>query len=87
MKKQILLTLLTFFCLVGGSAWAQTFTQGNLKYTVTDADAKTVSVAKASNDITGAIVIPSSVTEGGVKYTVTETAAGAFHNCTGITAM
>ncbi len=87
MKKQTLLTLLAFFCLVGGSAWAQTFTQGNLKYTVTDADAKTVSVAKASNDITGAIVIPSSVTEGGVKYTVTETAAGAFHNCTGITAM
>ncbi len=87
MKKQTLLTLLAFFCLVGGSAWAQTFTQGNLKYTVTDADAKTVSVAKASNDITGAIVLPSTVTNEGVTYTVTETAAGAFHKCTGITAM
>ena len=55
----------------GSSAWAQTFTQGDLKFTVTDADAKTVSVAKASNDITGEVVLPSTVTYGGVDYTVT----------------
>ena len=79
--------MLTFFCLVSGSAWAQTFTQGDLKFTVIDADTKTVSVAKASNDITGAIVLPSTVTNEGVTYTVTMTAAGAFHGCTGITAM
>ena len=85
--KQKLLSMLTFFCLVSGSAWAQTFTQGDLKYTVIDAEAKTVSVAKASNDITGAIVLPSTVTNEGVTYTVTMTAAGAFHGCTNITAM
>ena len=87
MKKKTLFSLLAFFCLVSGSSWAQTFTQGNLTYTVTDADAKTVSVAKASNDIEGAIVLPSTVTNEGVTYSVTETAAGAFHNCSGITAM
>ena len=87
MKKKTLFSLLAFFCLVSGSSWAQTFTQGNLTYTVTDADAKTVSVAKANNDIAGAIVPPSTVTNEGVTYTVTETAAGAFHNCSGITAM
>ena len=87
MKKIFLLSMLTFFCLVSGSAWAQTFTQGDLKFTVIDADTKTVSVAKASNDITGAIVLPSTVTNEGVTYTVTMTAAGAFHGCTGITAM
>jgi uncharacterized repeat protein (TIGR02543 family) len=87
MKEKTLFSLLAFFCLVSGSSWAQTFTQGNLTYTVTDADAKTVSVAKASNDIEGAIVLPSTVTNEGVTYSVTETAAGAFHGCTGITAM
>jgi len=87
MKKKLLLSMLAFFCLTGGGAWAQTFTQGDLKYTVTDDEAKTVSVTRANNDIAGAIVLPSTVTNEGVTYSVTETAAGAFHNCTGITAM
>ena len=70
--------MLTFFCLVGGSAWAQTFTQGNLKFTVTDAVAKTVSVAKATNSIEGDLVLPSTVSNEGVTYTVTTVVGSAF---------
>ena len=79
-KRTLLLSMLALFCLVGGNAWAQTFTQGNLKYTVTDAAAKTVSVAKANNNITGDIVIPSSVTYSNVTYSVTSIAEYGFES-------
>ena len=85
MKKNTLFSLLAFFCLTGGSAWAQTFTQGDLKFTVTDAAAKTVSVAKANN-IEGDLVIPSTVTYGGVDYTVT-TIVGYGFSSTAITSL
>ena len=85
MKKNLTL-LFVLFCLFGGSIWAQTFTQGNLKFTVTDANAKTVSVAKANNDISGDIVIPSTVTNSNVTYTVTTVAEYGFQN-TGISAV
>ena len=78
MKKSLLLSMLTFFCLVSGSAWAQTFTQGDLKFTVTDATAKTVSVAKANNNIEGYLEIPSTVTNEGVTYTVTTVVGDGF---------
>ena len=80
MKKKLLLSMLAFFCLVGGSAWAQTFTQGNLKFTVIDAGARTVSVEKANDNITGALVLPSTVANEGVTYTVTTVVAYAFEN-------
>ena len=69
--KQRQLLFIALFALTGLSAWAQTFTQGSLKFTVLDTAAKTVSVAKANNDISGDIVIPSTVTNGNVAYTVT----------------
>ena len=81
MKKNLLL-FIALFSLFGASAWAQTFTQGDLKFTVIDADAKTVSVAKANNDITGEIVLPSTVSNDGVAYTVTEVAASGFYGTT-----
>ena len=86
MKKKLLLSMLTFFCLVGGSAWAQTsFVQGNLKYTV---HGSYVSVRGNFPSTTiGEIVIPSTVTYGNTTYNVTEIEAGAFRDFTGITAM
>ena len=84
MRRKFLLSLIALFCLAGGSAWAQTFTQGNLKYTV-NGD-KTVSVIKKDNNISGDIVIPATVTYGGVTYTVTEVPAKAF-NETSITSV
>ena len=86
MRRILHYSLLALFCLAGSSAWAQTFTQGNLRYTVTNATAKTVSVARANDGISGAIVIPSSVTYSNVTYTVTSVAEYGFQN-TGISAM
>ena len=86
MRQKFLLPLLALFALFGNSAWAQTFTQGSLKYTVTSATAKTVSVAKANNNITGTITIPSSVTNSNVTYSVTSIADYGFES-TSITAV
>ena len=81
MKKKFTLFIMMLAALLGSSsAWAQTFIQGDMKYTVLDADAKTVSVAKANNDIAGDIVIPSTVTNGNVAYTVTTISEYAFEN-------
>ena len=85
MKKNLLF-FIALFSLFGSSAWAQTFTQGDLKFTVTDADAKTVSVAKANNDISGSLVLPSNVTDEGVTYTVTSVSQSGF-DAVGITSL
>jgi uncharacterized repeat protein (TIGR02543 family) len=53
----------------------------NLSFTVTDADAKTVSVSKADG-ISGNVVIPASVTNEGVTYSVTLVAANGFESTT-----
>ena len=77
MKKLLSLCLLLMTAIAG---WAQTeFTVGNFKYTVTDEDAKTVSIAEAeAATLTGAITIPSSVTYETVTYTVTSIADYGF---------
>ena len=76
--KQKQLLFIALFTLMGLSAWAQTFTQGSLKFTVLDTAAKTVSVAKADNNISGYIEIPSTVANENVVYTVTEVAQSGF---------
>ena len=60
------LTTLLFAALLAGQAWAQEFTVGNLKYTVTDATKNEVSVGKISdeNNPTGSIEIPATVQNG-----------------------
>ena len=79
MKKKFTLFIMMLAALLSSSsAWAQTFIQGDMKYTVLDADAKTVSVAKANNDIAGYIEIPSTVANENVTYTVTEVAQSGF---------
>ena len=87
MRKNLLLSMLALFCLVGGSAWAQTFTHFGLKFTVTDAEAKTVSVSRETNDLAGDIEIPASMNYNGTSYTVTAIENNAFYNTaiTGIT--
>ena len=76
--KRLLFSFL--FVLLAISGWAQTtFTQGDFTYTVTDEDAKTVSIAEAeAATLTGAITIPSSVTYETVTYTVTSIADYGF---------
>ena len=76
--KRLLFSFL--FVLMAIAGWAQTtFTQGDFTYTVTDEDAKTVSIAEAeAATLTGAITIPSSVTYETVTYTVTSIADYGF---------
>ena len=78
--KRLLFSFL--FVLTAIAGWAQTtFTQGDFTYTVTDEDAKTVSIAKAeAATLTGALVIPTSVTESNETYAVTSIAENAFQS-------
>ena len=71
--------------LTGQTATAQTFVVGDLSFTVTDADAKTVSVSK-TDGITGNVVIPPSVSNESVTYAVTSVAENCFTS-TAITAV
>ena len=80
MKQLYQRTLLALLALMPTAMWAQTtFTQGDFTYTVTDEDAKTVSIAKAeAATLTGALVIQTSVTESNETYAVTSIAKYAF---------
>ena len=82
MKRLLFSTLLALMAIAGG---AQTFTVDDLSYTVTDADAKTVSVKK-TDATTGELVIPSSVTYQEETYAVTAIPQRAFAS-TGITSI
>ena len=90
--KQKQLLFIALFTLMGLSAWAQTFTQGSLKFTVLDTAAKTVSVGAVSegnnrwlaavpasygNHVHDTIVIPAVVR----GYKVTTVAKSAFGEC------
>ena len=85
-KKLSLFFAVIVLLLTGQTAVAQTFVVDNLSFTVTDADAKTVSVSK-TDGISGNVVIPASVTNEGVTYSVTLVAAYGFESTaiTGVT--
>ena len=90
--------LLTLFAAVAfaGQAWAEGFTIGNLKYTITDAEKHEVSVGVITNSVgiisddnkpTGDLVIPAEVENDGVKYTVTSIGNFSFPNCDSLTSV
>ena len=83
--------LMTLFAAVAfaGQAWAEDFTSGNLKYTITDAEKHEVSVGKISDDNKpqGDLVIPAEVENGGVTYTVITIRECAFWDCSGLTSV
>ena len=65
---------------------AQTFRSGGLKYEVIDNNS--VKVAGQNNsDISGSVVIPSTVTYNGTTYSVTSIGSGAFFYCSGLTSV
>lgn len=84
--KKIFFLLLS--AVAATTAWAQTtFTAGDLTYTVTDADAKTVSVKQANSQVGGALVIPTTVENDGVSYSVTSIAESGFKYNANITSV
>lgn len=68
------------------NAAAQTFTVGNLNYSV-NSDGITVTVTGHVNDTnaTGELIIPSEVAYNNVTYTVTNIVNNAFKDCSGLT--
>ncbi|MBR5643497.1 MAG: leucine-rich repeat protein [Salinivirgaceae bacterium] len=83
--QNLFLTAATMLCCTAAT-WAQTTFEneaGTLKFTVTDAENHFVSVAKGTNEPSGAIDIPSEATdpESGTLYNVTSIDARAFYRC------
>ena len=69
--------------MLAGQVWSQTtFTIDNLKYTVTNASKREVSVGCGDTSLVGTLVLKASVDNNGVTYTVTSIGANAFENCT-----
>ena len=81
--KKYLLTLVMTLTTIG--VGAQTFTDGDFTYNVTDADALTVTLTKVATAFTGDLYVPSSVENDDVTYNVTRIASNACSNCLGIT--
>lgn len=82
MKHKILTFALAL--LTVGSAWAQTFTIGELTYNVTDLTNKEVEVSDCAATATN-ITIPTEVHYNNVYYDVTSIGYSAFSNCSALT--
>ena len=85
MKKKLLTLAVALLAATG--AWAQTFTFDNLKYTVTDAEAKTVELTGYETKPEGALTIPATVTNESTEYSVTSIGSYAFSGCASLTAV
>ena len=85
MKKKLLTLAVALLAATG--AWAQEFTFDNLKYTVTDAEAKTVELTGYVTAPEGALTIPATVTNESTEYSVTSIGSYAFSGCASLTAV
>ena len=83
MKK--LLSTFTLALLAAASAWAQTFTVDNLKYTITDETTQTVELTGYETKPTGALDIPATVSYNSTSYSVTSIRDLAFQYCRSLT--
>ena len=83
--KKLMMILCTILCANILAAQTQ-FTSGGLKYEVIDNNS--VRVAGQNNsDISGSVVIPSTVTYNGTTYSVTSIRGSAFWYCNGLTSI
>ncbi|MBD5233401.1 MAG: leucine-rich repeat domain-containing protein, partial [Bacteroidales bacterium] len=83
--KRLLFILMCFSAIFAGRA--QTFSVGDLTYTVTDAVKLEVSVKANSKSIEGEVIIPESVTYMSEQYSVTSIGSRAFEDCTSLTSI
>ena len=82
--KKLIMILCTILC--ANILAAQTFTSGGLKYNVIDNNSVRVAQPNSS-DISGSVVIPSTVTYNGTTYSVTSIGGNAFFGCSGLTSV
>ena len=88
MKKLLLILVL---CLCSLASWAQMFndvapTGQTLYYNITSTENHTVEVAhQPTTDLSGDLIIPSTVEYQSETYSVTSIGAFAFSNCSGLT--
>ena len=83
--KKLMMILCTILCANILAAQIQ-FTSGGLKYEVIDNNSVRV-VQQNSSDISGSVVIPSTVTYNGTTYSVTSIGNSAFYGCSGLTSV
>ena len=86
--KQIRNLFLLAVCIVSLQAFCQeTFTVGDLKYTIISSSSKVVSVSAVNSSISGSVIIPESVTYEGISYRVGVIGEQGFYECNGITSI
>ena len=85
MRNKILIVV--FLLMASVSAWADSFTFGNLKYAVIDSANHYVSVGQGETKPEGDLVIPAEVENGGIKYTVTAIYGYSFSSCSELTSV
>ncbi len=86
--KQIRILFLLAVCIVSLQAFCEeTFTVGNLKYTIISSSSKVVSVCAVNTSISGSVIIPESVTYEGISYRVGVIAGEGFSGCNSITSI
>ena len=89
MKKINVLLFALIFSFSTSAAVKDTFSIGDLTFTVLteDGNSGTVSVKATSTEISGKVIIPESVSNNGIVYTVTEIADQAFWKCSAMTSV
>ena len=83
--KKLMMILCTILC--ANILAAQTFTSGGLKYKVIYGSHSVQVTQQNSFDISGSVVIPSTVTYNGTTYSVTSIGGSAFSGCSGLTSV
>ena len=83
--KKLMMILCTILC--ANILAAQTFTSGGLKYEVISWYYGVRVTQQSSSDISGSVIIPSTVTYNGTTYSVTFIGEGAFLSCSSLTSV
>ena len=83
--KKLMMILCTILC--ANILAAQTFTSGGLKYSVIYGSHSVQVTRQNSSDISGSVVIPSTVTYDGTTYSVTSIGWSAFYGCSSLTSV
>ena len=80
MERKLLLLVVSLLCAAGIQA-QESFTSGYLRYSVTDADQKFVTVCGHTTELPTKVEIPTTVSYEGIDYVVTAIGGYALYDC------